>query len=145
VEFGLGSATTVDTLIVSWPSGEIDRRSLVAVDQVLTIHEGVEVDIPRLDNMPIAFRLYGNRPNPFNPTTNIRFDLPDPARVELKIYDVCGRLVMALIDGEKRQAGRNEILWQGTDGSGRSVGSGIYFIHLKAGSFTAARKIVLVK
>ena len=87
-------------------------------------------------------------PNPFNPTTAIRFDLPQAARVRLEVFDVAGRAVGAgrepgtpgaLVDGW-REAGSHEVTF---DGSG--LPSGVYIYRLRAGQYTASGKMVLMK
>jgi hypothetical protein len=83
-------------------------------------------------------------PNPFNPTTTIRFEVPRESDVTLRIYDVSGRLVRALV--EARQDARvHEISWDGTDNAGRRVASGVYFCKLTVGASVEVRKTVLVK
>jgi hypothetical protein len=94
--------------------------------------------------VPAAFALHQNVPNPFNPVTRIRFDLPRTARVRLNIYDVSGKLVRKLVDAEM-EPGSKDILWDGRDGGGRSVASGIYFYRLTAGDFVQTRKMVLLR
>jgi hypothetical protein len=91
-----------------------------------------------------AFRLAQNFPNPFNPVTRIRYEIEAPATVALRIYDVEGRLVRRLAGGYRAQ-GRHEELWDGRDGRGRAVASGIYYYRLDAGSFTETRKMVLLR
>jgi hypothetical protein len=88
--------------------------------------------------------LYQNVPNPFNPTTTIRFDLAAEAHVELRIYDVAGRLVRTLAN---QPMGRNlnAIVWDGLDLAGLPVPSGVYFYRLKAGDFTDTRKMVVLR
>ncbi|MFH1278829.1 MAG: Ig-like domain-containing protein [Candidatus Eisenbacteria bacterium] len=93
---------------------------------------------------PPAHKLYANRPNPFNPATTIRFDLPREERVTLFVYDVSGRRVATLADG-RFGPGAFERVWRGVDESGRSAGSGVYFARLRAGDFAAVRKMVLLK
>ena len=88
--------------------------------------------------------LLPNYPNPFNPGTTIRFSLPEAQRVRLTIYDVQGRLVRTLVD-RVEPAGVNQVSWEGVDGGGSPVASGIYFVRLTGGSQTATRKIVLIK
>ncbi len=89
--------------------------------------------------LPQEYRLEQNFPNPFNLQTTIRFDLPENARVELGIYDIQGREVATLVNGW-REAGAQQITWEAS-----SLPSGIYFCRIKAGDFTAARKVMLVK
>jgi hypothetical protein len=88
---------------------------------------------------PVDFALYGNYPNPFNPCTTISFDLPQPALVNLAVYDLQGRLVAKLIQG-MRAAGRQEVTWNAVDQP-----SGLYFCRLQAGEFHAVAKMMLVK
>ncbi|HYW68657.1 MAG TPA: FlgD immunoglobulin-like domain containing protein, partial [bacterium] len=86
-----------------------------------------------------------NCPNPFNPVTRIAYDVPVPGgRVELAVYGVSGALVRRLLD-EVTRPGRHVALWDGTDGAGRQVSSGIYFYRLTAPGFTEQRKMVLLK
>jgi hypothetical protein len=93
---------------------------------------------------PDAFTLYQNVPNPFNPTTTIRFDLPVRSRVRLAIYNVKGQLVRMLLDREI-DAGSREIVWDGTDSKGRAIASGIYFYRLHTPSFSESRKMILLR
>ena len=90
------------------------------------------------------YRLYPNFPNPFNPETRIRFTLPRNERVRLTIYNVRGQRVTNLLDADL-PAGDHELRWDGTDQSGRPVGSGIYLLRMEAGRFVQTRKMLLVK
>lgn len=94
--------------------------------------------------IPDEFALGSNYPNPFNPTTTLRFDLPEASRITLKIYNILGQEVRTLISGEK-PAGMYEILWDGKDALGRAVSSGAYLYRIQAGKFTKTRKMLLVK
>lgn len=91
-----------------------------------------------------AFRLVQNYPNPFNPNTTIRYEIPAPCHVRMKIYDVNGRLVRTLVDMQ-RDSGPHIVTWDGTDNHGRAVASGIYFYRVTAGSFAGTKKMVLLK
>lgn len=84
-------------------------------------------------------------PNPFNPTTTIAYDLAERRAVTLAVYDVSGRRVRTLVDGESTGPGRYERVWDGRDDGGRSVASGVYFYRLDAGGFAETRRMVLVK
>jgi flagellar hook assembly protein FlgD len=85
-----------------------------------------------------------NSPNPFNPSTTIRFTVPEKGRVALNVYDANGRLVRSLVD-DVRDAGSHDVTWDGRDNSGASVGSGVYFYRLTAGKFRESKKMVLLK
>jgi len=87
--------------------------------------------------------LQPNAPNPFNARTEIRFDLPAAGIYELEIYDVAGRKVAGF--GGVGSAGANSLLWDGRDGRGADLGSGVYYYRLRAGSDTATRQMILVK
>lgn len=100
-------------------------------------------DVP--DAQPTSYALYPCAPNPFNPITTIRFDLPQTSQVSLRVYDLAGRLVQTLVDGEVMAAGRGEAVWRGCDQSGRQMAAGTYFCRLDAGSFHQTRRMTLVK
>ncbi|HLX12487.1 MAG TPA: choice-of-anchor D domain-containing protein [Bacteroidota bacterium] len=94
--------------------------------------------------LPTAFALGQNYPNPFNPTTMIRYDLPVDAKVSLAIFDVLGRKVATLIDGQQ-SAGFKTIEWNSTNDEGITVPSGVYFYRMSAGNFSAVKKLLLLK
>jgi len=91
-----------------------------------------------------AFALVQNYPNPFNPYTVIKYEIPEPCRVRLAIFDVSGRLVRTLVDGHRGE-GRYTEYWYGRDERGRSVASGIYFYRLEAGSYSKTKRMVLLR
>jgi len=95
-------------------------------------------------DVPLAFRAYQNFPNPFNPMTTIKFDLPRAGHVSLRIYDLAGRLVRELVN-ENRPAASHTVVWDGTDRSGRQMASGIYYYRLVTDSDVATHKMTLVK
>ncbi|MBN2170609.1 MAG: hypothetical protein JW819_04710 [Candidatus Krumholzibacteriota bacterium] len=97
------------------------------------------------DAPPARFALAQNVPNPFNPATEIRFELPRPAAVDLVILDLGGRVVRTLLDGVDHPEGRHGIVWDGRDDAGRPAASGVYFYRLGAGPFSQARKMTLLK
>ncbi len=70
-------------------------------------------------------------PNPFNPTTTIRFQLPETARVQLSIYNLLGQRVQVLMPEELQSAGEYAVIWNGQDESGQLVASGMYIVQLK--------------
>ena len=93
---------------------------------------------------PEEFALEGNAPNPFNPMTELRVQVPEAVHVRLEVYDILGRRVRVLVD-EKREAGYYAVRWDGRDEAGVEVGSGMYLCRMAAGSFCKVRKMVLLK
>jgi hypothetical protein len=91
------------------------------------------------DAIPGAFRLEQNFPNPFNPATEIRFELPQSGDAALVVHDVLGREVAVLAEGYK-DAGRYQVTW---DGSGSA--SGVYVVRLTQGSVALSRRMLLVR
>jgi hypothetical protein len=96
------------------------------------------------DETPRAYRLAQNFPNPFNPTTTIFFDLKAKGHVSIKIYNVAGQLVRTLVD-EVMDAGSYSKHWKGKNNIGADVASGIYFYRMESESFSATRKMVLLR
>ena len=96
------------------------------------------------DAKPNATALGHNFPNPFNPSTEIRFDIPTARNVKLRVYNQLGQTVRTLAD-HRMKAGTYALEWDGQDQMGRSVASGVYFYNLEAGDFNQIRKMTLVK
>ena len=94
--------------------------------------------------MPISFALHQNFPNPFNPITTLRYDLPSDAFVSLSIYDMLGREVNQLVN-TKQKAGFKSIKWDATDSIGKQVSAGVYLYRIEAGEFVQTKKMVLLK
>ena len=94
--------------------------------------------------VPLAFRVDHNFPNPFNPATSIRFALPVTAHTTVVVYDVKGRLVKTLVDGELAAA-THVVQWRGQDDHGRSAAAGIYFYKVISGEHSAVGRMALIK
>jgi hypothetical protein len=93
-----------------------------------------------------ANRLENAYPNPFNPTTTIRYSIAAAGRVSLRIYNAAGQLVRTLVDeAQLPRAEGFSVVWDGADNRGRSVSSGVYFLKLTAGDFSQTRKAVLLR
>jgi hypothetical protein len=111
-------------------------------DGLFWLAAGTATDLSGLPREPV---LHQNAPNPFNPSTRIRFDVPAPgARVRLAIYSVEGRLVRELASGFE-PAGRRERAWDGRDQSGTDVASGIYFLRYETAGRALTRKMTLLR
>ena len=95
--------------------------------------------VPGSELLPPVFSLGQNCPNPFNPVTTITFAVPEPAQVTLKLYDVAGREVRTLTDGEC-DAGYHRVV---LDGDG--LASGVYFCRMVSGVFEESKKLILLK
>jgi hypothetical protein len=93
--------------------------------------------------LPKQFALYQNQPNPFQGTTTIRFDLPKSVPVRLILYDIAGRRVRMLVEGEQ-PAGRHAFEWDHRSDAGLRLGSGAYIYRLQAGDFRSEKKRILL-
>lgn len=89
--------------------------------------------------IPPEYKLFDNYPNPFNPTTNIRYAIPKNGFVNVVVYDGLGREVETLVN-QNQQAGTYQVTFEGS-----SVSSGVYFYHLTSGDFRAVKKMVILK
>ena len=98
-----------------------------------------------LQSLPARDRLGDCFPNPFNPLTKIRFELAHSTAVDLKIYDLQGRLVRVLSANELLEAGRYEAEWNGRDERGAQVATGVYLYRLVTDSFSESRRMTLMK
>jgi len=85
-----------------------------------------------------------NYPNPFNPSTTISYSLPEAGQVKLEIYNLRGQLVQILTDSQE-PAGDHRKVWNGTDQSGNTVASGVYFYRLRTNNYTISRRMLLMK
>jgi len=96
------------------------------------------------ENLPAAYGLRQNRPNPFLATTTIVLDLPESGFVDLKAYDAGGRLVKTLVS-RMHPAGTHSVEWTAEDDAGNRVGPGIYFMRIETGCFTDTKKMILLE
>ncbi len=106
----------------------------------LIINTGVVNDIEEDLGLPAVVELYQNYPNPFNPTSIIRYGVPEMSDVTLEVFDMLGRKVYTLIDGETKQPGRYNVQF-----NARSLASGMYIYRLKIGNKVLTKKMTLIK
>jgi len=106
--------------------------------------DGAKSDSPPDDGWPTRLALRQNAPNPFNPSTRIAYELPERGRVRIDIYDISGRHVKTLVDGEE-DAGFKTTEWDGTNKSGLGVASGVYVYRVCVGDAVSERRMVLLK
>ena len=96
------------------------------------------------ESSPDEFRLYGNYPNPFNPSTTISYHIPKLSDVNLTVFNLNGQAVDTLVN-RVENAGRHSVVWNGKDYSGRQLASGIYLYRLKAGDVTKTQKMTFIR
>ncbi len=136
--------------------GSICAKSIAIAKDARVRHHEVAGGIPKTtvnedeqavtsNQAPVtSYQLEQNYPNPFNPSTTISFALPQAEEVTLAIYNIHGQLVRQLVAGQMN-AGRHSVVWDATNDHGQNVASGVYLYMIKTGSFTAQRKLVLLK
>ena len=109
----------------------------------LTIDGGWALSVDN-NTIPEVFALYNNYPNPFNPTTNIRYDIPEASDVRIDIYDLVGKKVKTLVS-KQHQPGRYKIQWNATNEFGSAVATGMYIYKIQAKDFVSVKKLLLMK
>ena len=95
-------------------------------------------------SVPENFELFPAYPNPFNPTTTLRYDLPEATKVIIMIYDLMGRDIKTLVNHQQK-AGYKSVVWDATNDLGEPVSAGIYLYRISAGDFHQTKKMVLLK
>ena len=93
---------------------------------------------------PFSFALHQSFPNPFNPSTEIRYEIPDDLLVSVAVYDVAGRLIRSLIN-EPKPAGSYSVVWDGKNDIGANVATGVYIYSIDAGKHRQNKKTVFLK
>jgi hypothetical protein len=105
-----------------------------------TTNGGVSfVEENEISKIPTDYSLTQNFPNPFNPSTSIKYSIPKVSQVQIKVFDILGNEIETLVNEEK-QNGTYELTWYA-----KGLPSGVYFYQLKAGSYIETRKMVLLK
>ena len=125
-------------LVVTGPGGS----DTLTIDQM--IHVDPAVHVAAVQTMPEQFNLHPNTPNPFNPLTQISFDLPQQEQVRITVFDLRGHRIVQLKDAICA-AGQHHVLWNGLNENGQSVASGMYVIVMEAGRYRAQRKAIFMK
>lgn len=139
---GLGNSNSIDSVIIMWPSGTIDRYGNTEVNKFYEAVEGqsLSVGVSQLGTeIPQKYSLYQNYPNPFNPVTKINYDVARSGYVELKVFDIAGREIASLVNGNYSPG------MYSVDFDATAFSSGVYFYTLRSESFTESRKMMLVK
>ncbi|MEC7980982.1 MAG: T9SS type A sorting domain-containing protein [Candidatus Neomarinimicrobiota bacterium] len=126
-----------------WAYDGTDSLKINGEDRVLYVnrYEYLQVDN---NGIPNAFALHGNYPNPFNPTTQIRFDLPYRGNVNIHIYNMLGQKVK-VFSMPNTPPGRHAITWNGTNQKGQALSAGVYLYQMISEDFVKTRKMILLK
>ncbi len=121
---------------------EIAEGVLVGLDGNIDLL--TQIEIGNLKPLPDRTALSQNMPNPFNPSTTIEYQISEAGQVRLAIYNLLGQEVRVLADA-RAEAGHFTATWDGKDHLGRQVASGIYLYRLQAASFSASKRMMLLK
>jgi hypothetical protein len=133
-------------VLISGPSlAGITVNDIVLLDALGGLNDLPEPSVTRADPSATADRprLFAGRPNPFARTTTIVYRLPAPMEVHLGAYDVAGRLVRLLVDGQ-RQAGEHRVTWDGWGSDGTPLASGVYFYRLRTDQGEETRRLLIL-
>lgn len=127
-------------------NGDLDEHAfgITSDSTALVITTASQVNVTENPITPLRFALLPASPNPFRDATRIMFTIPKRAHVKLGIYDITGRLVRKLVDGNLA-AGRYTLNWHGKSSNGTRIASGIYFVRLQSNLGTITRKLILVR
>ncbi len=147
-------STITDPLTTSFK--DMDRPNGTYTYGVTAIYDEGE-SVPITDTVTINYvgnddpgipalitELQGNYPNPFNPSTTIRFSVKEAAPVSLEIYNLKGQLVKTLVNGEK-SSGNHSVIWNGLDNNNQPASSGVYFYKMRAGTYSSTKKMIMMK
>ena len=126
---------------VTWKGSVLfDSLEFTGIERSSQLSSTPLVGVENSNNTVVKeFKLYNNYPNPFNPTTNIKYDLPKETFVAIKVYDILGREVVTLVN-EKQPSGRYNIKFDASN-----LASGMYVYRIDAGSFVKSHKMMLLK
>jgi hypothetical protein len=147
VSADLGAATLEDSIAIDLRMAAVDSNGFTTdfvVSPAFAVGNwhgtpATGVEHPHNQNLPGQFALEQNFPNPFNPTTTIRYGLPVPSYVTLTVYNILGEQVAVPVH-ENQEAGFHDVRLDGT-----RLSSGVYFYRLKAGSYAATKRLILLR
>jgi hypothetical protein len=125
----------------SWDTGKqvvLDRYYSYSKDDWTDVEKSTETAVHR------SFHLFQNYPNPFNPVTTITYLLPVSGHVELAVFNLSGRRICTLVNGN-RAAAKHQVQWDGKNGQGENVASGVYIYQLKTNGFIQSRRLLLLR
>ena len=152
LHFTSGSGAVPELKMTPWPlsAGELNFDMVDEKGNSICRKKGeIPLPITHGTSQPVEvqaapFEVFGNFPNPFNPETVMKFNLPQAAHVSLKVYNILGQVVNTLVD-EPLSAGSHSVIWDGKNAQGRDVASGVYFYRISAGGFESIEKMTLLR
>lgn len=123
-----------------------DGQAIEGTDAVQMVEGSANksVALQNETGIPEGYALYQNHPNPFNPETEIRFQLPEANHVVVKIFNTVGEEIRTLVDAPY-EAGYHRVRWDGKANNGKLVASGVYLYQLRAGNFSQVKKMSLLR
>lgn len=126
------------------PNGQLSSSNIDLI--AAWIDEGALEELNTKNNnaLPEIFTLHQNYPNPFNPVTNLDYEIPEDAMVNITVFDMMGKVVRTLVNGQQ-SAGYKTLQWNATSNSGQSISAGLYIYTIQAGEFSQTRKMILLK
>ena len=137
-----------DVVGQSSPVGELESQNYTMISGFSAATDLGNIETNLLSHneitIPDEFQLYQNFPNPFNPSTTIRYNLPEPGDVNLSIYNVYGQLVQILVN-EYQSAGIYQAQWNSQHLTGQTVSSGIYLYRLSTQGHIFSKKLMLLR
>jgi hypothetical protein len=166
---GLGNTAVAPVVLIEWPSGIWQVLTNVEADQFLTVIEDTsETSLSKITNLsarealmaglfesagksasnqsalPLEYALLPCAPNPFNPSTEILYELPRPAHVNLRVFNARGQVMRNLVN-ESQPAGRYQVRWNGCNDRGTPAPSGLYLCRLETAGVVKTMKMILIR
>jgi hypothetical protein len=133
---------------VSWDDRNLEPGARYRYTAVANLMDGGQERFPlgSVDLPPAAWvdKLHGGYPNPFNPSTTLRFEMASAGAARLEVFSIDGRRLRTLVD-ENLEAGQHERVWDGRDSTGRRMASGVYFAQFKRPGLSESKRLVLLK
>ena len=146
IEFEMPSSFQNQETIVSINRSRLNEQDILVNEASAVFTNGLLiVDDWGHGGVPKVFSLEQNFPNPFNPITQIRYQLPKQTNVSIRVHDIMGRLVKKLVSNQTRLAGFHQITWDATNNNGDPVSAGMYLYVIQTKEFTDTHKMVLMK
>lgn len=144
-KYQLNDPEKAEALLVTIIKEHPDNKMVsYAKNELETMGYKLEKELPGEQDLATSELSCDIYPNPFNPETTIRFELPEDAHLTIKVYNILGEEITTLVN-EYKTSGAHVIQWNGQDRFGNSVANGVYWVRLRAGEFSAQRKLVLLR